>query len=104
MLFLDLNFVYVDTLHKPPLALLDHDIVPTHLSLAHPAILGECPVLQPITPLPLHLIVGVLVFIPELDGNLIGGKSKELFPQTVRLFFGPLCGQEVDDLVGATEE
>jgi len=51
-------------LRKPPLALLNQHIIPTHLPLPHPPILRKRPILQPITPLPLHSIFRVLILIP----------------------------------------
>lgn len=45
---------------------IDLDIITAHLTLAHLAIFRERPILETVTPLPLHPIVGVLILIPEL--------------------------------------
>jgi hypothetical protein len=88
----------------------DLDIVTAHLTLAHLAVFRKRPVLETVTPLPLHAIVGILIFIPDsmscgtgrsryldlpkLDGNLVICKGEQLFPQTVALLFLPFLGQE----------
>ena len=65
----------------------DLNIVTAHLTLPHLAVVRERPVLETVTTLPFHAIVGILIFIPEsvscevgsrrhldtpkLDGNLV---------------------------------
>ena len=70
-----LHRVHVDTLPEPSLGLINLDVVTTHLSLAHLAILGKCPVLETITSHPFARL-GVLEFIPELHSNLVIAKGK----------------------------
>lgn len=76
----------------------------THLPLPHPPILRKRPVFQPVTPFPFHPIVGVLVLIPELDGDLVVRESEELLSQLVTLLPLPLARQEVDNLLGSGEK
>lgn len=80
------------------------NIVPAHLPLAHAAVLGKRPVLEPVAALPLHAVVGVLVLVPELDRNLVAGKGEELLAEPVALFLFPLPGQESFDILGACEK
>ena len=58
----------------------------------------------PITALPLHPIMRILVLIPELHGDLVIGEGEELFAQLVVVLFAPLPDQEVDDLFAAVDE
>ena len=104
VLLRDLHTIHIDTFFEPPSILDDFDIITTHLPLPHHPILRERPVLQPITPLPLHAIVRILVLVPELHRNLISAECEELLAQLVVVFFVPLPGQEGDDFVGAGEE
>lgn len=46
----------------------------------------------------------VLVFVPELHGDLVIGERKQLFAKLVIVFFLPFLGEELDDLVGALDE
>lgn len=62
------------------------------------------PILKTITPLPLHSVMCVLVFIPELYCNLVVVKCEQLLPKLVALLLFPLLGQELDDGLGARQE
>jgi len=81
MLLLDINSIDINSILKPALSSLDLNIIPTHLPFPHPAILSKRPVLEAITPLPLHPIVFVLVLIPELDSDFIVHESEQLLAQ-----------------------
>ena len=61
----------------------------------HPPIFRECPVLDAIAPMPAFIIV----FIPELHGNLVVHEAEELLLQLVLLLSGPLPLEECLDLV-----
>ena len=100
----DIHLINIHALLEPPLGILDLDVVPTHLPLAHSAILRKRPILQPITALPLHTIVAILVLIPELHRDLVIGESEELFAQAIRLLLVPLPCEKVNDGFAAGEE
>ena len=76
-------------------SLVDLNIVTAHLALAHLAIFRERPVLQTIASFPLHLVMRILILIPELYSDLIVGEGKELFAKAVILLFVPLLGQKM---------
>lgn len=81
------------------------DIVSAHVSFSHlPSFTIESPILQTITPLPLHAVILVLIFIPELHSDFVVGKGEKLLAETIRLLLLPLLGQELDDLFSAAEE
>lgn len=101
MLFRDLNGIDVHPVLKPPLVLVDLDIISTHLPLPHAPILCERPVFEPVTSLPLHRIVAVLILVPELDGNLIVGPGEKLLAKAIIFLLFPLPGEEIDDIVSA---
>lgn len=103
MLFTNCNLIDIHPVLEPPLRLGNLDIVPAHLPLAHPAILGERPVLEPVAPLPLQGVVLVLVLIPELYGDLVIAECEELLPQLVVLLLFPFLSQELD-YCGSTDE
>jgi hypothetical protein len=71
------------------------NIISAHLPLTHLSVFGERPILETITPLPLHAIMRVLELVPELHRDLVIRKGKQLFPQTIVLFFLPLLREEV---------
>lgn len=94
---------------KPLTSFTDLNVVPAHLALPHLAILRERPILEAIAPLPLHVVISILVFIPgpvswrvphrdspsiapELDSNLIVRESEKLLSQTVALLPFPFLG------------
>lgn len=83
---------------------IDLDIIAAHLPFAHLPIVGKGPVFETIAALPFQAIVGVLVLIPELDSNLVLGKSEQLLAQSVVLLFLPLLGQEVLNRCCTAEE
>jgi hypothetical protein len=66
----DIYLVYIHAVHEPPLALLQLDVIATHLPLSHPPIFSECPILQTITSLPLQTVLVILILVPKLDSNL----------------------------------
>lgn len=81
------------------------DVIRTHLSLSHlPRLPVKRPVLETVRALPLHAVVPILVFIPELHGNLVVGEGKQFLAKTVVGFLLPLFREERDDLLGAHEE
>lgn len=73
------------------------DVIPAHLALAHLSILRECPILETVTPFPLHAIVSILVFIPKLDSDLVVCKSEELLSQAIITLLLPLLSEELLD-------
>jgi len=103
MRFGNLHRIHVDALCEPSLRLIDLDVVTTHLSLAHLAILGKSPIFETITSHPLARL-GVFELIPELHGDLVIAKGKQFFAETVFLFYRPFLGQELDNIFGPAEE
>jgi hypothetical protein len=100
----DLYGVDIHPVGKPPITCLKQYIISTHHPLHHLTVRSERPIFQAVTTLPLHSVISVLVFIPELDGNLIILKGKEFFTETVVLLFSPFLGQEADDFLGSEDE
>ncbi len=119
----DLDGIDIDPALEPALPFVDSHVVPAHLPLAHQAILGKRPVLQPVGAPPLACLI--LPFVPKLDSDLrscqhprllpcrtspkkdtdlVVRKRKQLLPQPVLPFLGPLLAQELDDLVPPLEE
>lgn len=90
MLLRDVHSVHINTILEPPPFFGNLEVVTTHLPLSHPAILSKRPVLEAITSLPLHLIVRVLVLVPELNSDLVILESEQLFAELVVLLFLPL--------------
>lgn len=74
------------------------------MPLAHFAVLCECPILEPITALPLHSVVGILKLVPELHCDLVVGEREEFLAQTVALLLLPFFGQELLNCSGAGDE
>jgi hypothetical protein len=103
MRFGNLHRVHVYALLEPSLGLANLDVVTTHLSLAHLAILGKSPVFESVTSRPLARL-GVLELIPELDGDLVISKGKQFFAEAVFLLYRPFASQEVDDSLSPAEE
>jgi hypothetical protein len=81
MLLRDINSIDIDSILEPALFRQDLNIIPAHLPLSHATILCKRPVLEAITPLPLHAIMFVLVLIPELDCDLVVRESEQLLAQ-----------------------
>lgn len=104
MLLRNLHRINIHPILIPPLLLTNLNIIPTHHPLPHNTILIERPILEPIAALPLHPIMGILILVPELNGDLIISKREELFTQLVVVLFVPLPGQKFDDLLRAGEE
>lgn len=104
MLLPNLHSININPVPKPPPLLPNLNIIPTHLPFPHPPILSKSPVLKPIAALPLHPIVGILVLVPELDGNFVVRESEKFLAQAVGFFFFPLRGKEGDYGVCALEE
>ena len=90
MLLRDVDSIDIHSILEPALFGRNINIITTHLPFAHTTIICESPVLQTITPLPLHPIVLILVLIPELHRNLVVGKGEQFFAQTIRLLLLPL--------------
>lgn len=97
MLLTNVDGVNIYALAEPPLLFCDLDIVAAHLSLPHSAVCRKGPVLKPVTPLPFHPVVCILILVPELDGDLVIPEGEEFFAQPVVELFVPLGGQEADD-------
>jgi hypothetical protein len=104
MLLTDLHIVYIDALFVPSFALLKFDVVAAHLALPHSPIFSKRPVLEAITPLPLHPILRILILVPKLNRNLVVRKSKELLAQTVVVLALPFLCEECYNLVTALDE
>lgn len=68
MLFINLDFIHINSILIPPLFIRDFNIIPAHLPLSHPSILSERPVFKSISPPP--LTGGVVPFVPELHCDL----------------------------------
>jgi len=100
----NVDSIHIHPVHKPPIPLLNLDIIPTHLPLPHLAIGRESPVLKPIAPLPFHAVRTILILVPELNSYLVVRESEQLFAQAVRLFSCPLGCQEVLDGGGALQK
>jgi len=93
-----------NVLSKPPLTVLQNDIVPAHLPLPHSPVLGEGPVFKAIASLPLQAVTGILILVPKLHGDLVVRESEQLLAQPVVLFLGPFGRQERHDLLAALDE
>lgn len=89
---------------EPSLSLSDLHIIPAHHPFLHTPILCKRPILQPIAPLPLHPIFGVLILIPELDGDFVSGEGEQFFSETIRLLTLPFGSKERYDGFSAGEE
>ena len=100
----NLDRVHVYAVFIPPLLLTNLHIIPAHLSLPHAAVVGERPIFEPVTPLPLHPVVHILIFIPKLDCNLVVRKREQLLAQLVIVLFLPFRLQEADNGSAALEE
>lgn len=98
------HLVHVHTLLEPPILLLQLDVVPTHLTLPHYAILPKRPILKTITSLPLHAVVGIPILVPELHGNLVVREREQFLAKPIILLFLPFGSQKGDDFVMATDE
>ena len=48
--------------------------------------------------------MGILIFVPELDCDLVLGPSEEFFTEAVVLLLLPFLGEEVDDLFSSVDE
>lgn len=57
----------------------------------------ERPVLQPVAPLPLHLVLPVLILIPELHRDLVLPEREQLLAQSIVVLTRPLGREERDD-------
>jgi len=54
--------------------------------------------------LPLEFIIGILIFVPELNSDLVIRKSEELFAEFVGLFFVPFLSEKADNSLATGEE
>lgn len=73
-----LDLVDIHIIVKPSLLFLNRQIIPTHLPLPHLSFCVKSPVFEAIAPMP-SAGLPVLIFIPELYGNLfIGFRQYEL--------------------------
>lgn len=95
--------VHINSTLKPTLSLADFDVVTTHLSLTHLAILGESPVFKTITSHPFSSL-GMLELIPELHGDLIAAECEEFLAKAILFLDRPFASQEVDDSLSAAEK
>jgi hypothetical protein len=102
MLLRDIHLVDVHAVREPALVVGDGDVVPAHLALAHEAVGGERPVLEPVGPPPLP--GGVVPLVPELHGDLVRREREQLLAQAVPLLALPLLRQEGLDRVAARQE
>lgn len=64
----------------------------------------KLPTFQPVATLPLHSIVGILIFIPELHCDFVVLEREELLTQLVAVLLAPLPGQEFLDRFGSGKE
>jgi hypothetical protein len=83
MLLGNIDSINIHSLLEPALLGQDVNIVPTHLPLAHAAVFCERPILEAVTTLPLHIIMTVLVLVPELHGDLVVRESEQFLAQAV---------------------
>lgn len=92
--------------HRNSITILpQQDLIAAHVSLPHlPRLAIKGPIFQAIASLPLHAVVFILEFIPELHRDLVVGECEQLLAKAVGLFFLPLVCQEIDDLVSAPDE
>ena len=104
MSFRNRHLIHIHTLLKPPILLLQVDVVPTHLTFPHYAILPKCPILKTITSLPLHAVVGIPILVPELHGNLVVREREQFLTQPIILLFFPFGSQQGDNFIMATDE
>ena len=104
MLLRDVDSIHVHTILEPSVTLGDLDVITTHLPLAHPSIVGERPVLETIASLPLLAVMGILIFVPELNRYLVGSECEQLLSQAIILLLVPFSSQELDDSLCTGEE
>lgn len=99
----NLHRVHINSILEPTLSLADLDVVTTHLSLAHLAVLGKGPVFETITP---HPLSGLDVFelIPELHRDLVVAKSEQLLAEAIFLLYSPFASQKADNGLSPAEE
>lgn len=90
MSFRNIHRVDIYTVFEPSLFLQDGHIIAAHHAFAHNARVVKCPILESITSLPLGSVLGILILVPELDGNLVVRKGKKLFAQPILLLSAPL--------------
>ena len=86
--------VHIRSISEPASLFPNNDIVTAHLPLPHLAILGKRPVFQPVTPLPFHAIVCILILVPELHSDFVILETEELLAQAIVLLLLPLGGEE----------
>src|SRR5215469_9651873 len=98
------HLIHIYTILEPPILLLQLDVIPTHLTLPHYAILTKCPILKTITSLPLHTVIGILILVPELYCDLVVSERKQFLTQPIILLFLPFGSQHGDDFVMAMDE
>lgn len=108
MLLPNVHLIHINAVNKPsPLSIpvrSQQNIIPAHHPLTHLALAIKSPVLKPVTALPTHPVLHVLILVPELYSNAILGKGKQLLAQTVVAFPRPFGSQEVDDGFCSGEE
>lgn len=94
--FGNLHRVHINTIFEPSLRLANFDIVTTHLTFAHSAILCERPILKTVASHPLACF-GVLEFVPELYRYLVIAESEQLLTKAIARLSGPFACQEFDN-------
>lgn len=102
------NILNIHSIDKPPPLPIPsnpkHHVIPRHHPLPHLTLTVKCPIFQTIAPLPLHPVLCILIFVPELHGDAVIGEGEQLFAETVGMLLFPLFGQKFDYGVGACEE
>jgi hypothetical protein len=100
--------VDIHAVAEPPLAVRNGHVVAAHLALPHPAVRRKGPVLQPVAPVPLFFVAGFGFFdkelIPELHGNVVVRKRKQLLAQAVAVLARPFGLEKLDNGLVALEE
>lgn len=102
------NILNIHSIHKPPPLPIPfnpkHHVIPRHHPLPHFTFTIKRPILQPITPLPFHPILCILILVPELHGDAVIGEREQLFAETVGMLLLPFLSQKFDYGVGSCEE
>lgn len=93
MLLSNHHSIDINSVLEPSFSFIQHNLVATHLSLPHPTLFIEGPMLNPVASFPycspLLRLFSISELIPELDSNLVVLPRKQLFPQPIIKFMLP---------------
>lgn len=67
------------------------------MAFAHLAVFCKSPIFKAVTALPFHVVMRILILVPELDRDFIFGEGEELLAEAVALLLLPFLGQKFLD-------